>query len=303
MHVADVALEQGELDPSTIIAGTPAVTETLVSTSPDGSVLRGIWRITEGTVTDVEEDELFVVLEGRATIEVDGGPTLEVGPGDLGVLERGARTTWTVHEPLRKVFQITLAGASGTSAAPSRLSRRDRRDRVSPARPVPRRVRRRRARAVLARPSRCPLPCPPLDGPEAADLVIVGGGFTGLWAAIQAKEEDPSRDVMLVERDTIAYGASGRNGGFCDATLTHGLENGRRGSPTRSSGSRRWAVRASGIAETIERHGIDCDWVTSGEIGVATEPHQVDWLREAVHDGGARASTACSWTGTRSGPS
>ena len=64
--------------------------------------------ITEGTVTDVEQDELFVVLEGRATIEIDGGPTLEVGPGDVCVLERGARTTWTVHEALRKVFQITL---------------------------------------------------------------------------------------------------------------------------------------------------------------------------------------------------
>lgn len=43
-----------------------------------------------------------------ATIEVEGGPTLEVGPGDLGILERGARTTWTIHERLRKVFQITL---------------------------------------------------------------------------------------------------------------------------------------------------------------------------------------------------
>ena len=39
---------------------------------------------------------------------VAGGPTVVVGPGDVCILERGARTTWTVHEPLRKVFQITL---------------------------------------------------------------------------------------------------------------------------------------------------------------------------------------------------
>ena len=83
------------------------VTETVLSESADGRVVRGIWRITEGTVTDVEQDELFVVLEGRATIAIEGGPTLEVGPGDTCVLERGARTTWTIHEPLRKVFQIT----------------------------------------------------------------------------------------------------------------------------------------------------------------------------------------------------
>ena len=76
--------------------------------SPDGRIVRGIWRITQGTVTDTEQDELFVVIEGRATIEVADGPTIDVGPGDVCILERGARTTWTVHEPLRKVFQITL---------------------------------------------------------------------------------------------------------------------------------------------------------------------------------------------------
>ncbi|MFI5392849.1 MAG: cupin domain-containing protein [Myxococcota bacterium] len=108
LHVVDVPLEAGELDPASILAGSPEVTETVLWESPDGRIVRGIWRITQGTVTDTEQDELFVVIEGRATIEVANGPTIDVGPGDVCVLERGARTTWTVHEPLRKVFQITL---------------------------------------------------------------------------------------------------------------------------------------------------------------------------------------------------
>jgi uncharacterized protein len=104
----EVPLAAGDLDRSQILAGEPAITETILSESADGRVVRGIWRITEGTVTDVEQDEMFVVLEGRATIEVRGGPTVTVGPGDVCTLRRGARTTWTVHEALRKVFQITL---------------------------------------------------------------------------------------------------------------------------------------------------------------------------------------------------
>ena len=122
-----------------------------------------------------------------------------------------------------------------------------------------------------------------------ADLAIVGGGYTGLWTAIQAKEEDPGRDVVLVERDTIAFGASGRNGGFCDATLTHGLDNGLTRFPDEIDTDRSGGPRElPGLAETIARHGIECDWVTSGEVGVATEPHQVDWLREAAEHGRAR---------------
>lgn len=111
LRVLEVPLAPGGLDPSQVIDGAPQVTEAVLSESADGRVVRGVWRITEGTVTDVEQDELFVVLEGRATIEVEDGPRLEVGPGDVCVLERGARTTWTVHEALRKVFQVTLPDA------------------------------------------------------------------------------------------------------------------------------------------------------------------------------------------------
>ncbi len=53
-----------------------------------------------------------------------------------------------------------------------------------------------------------------LQGDEAADVVIVGAGFTGLWSAIQLKEADPAIDVVVLEAKVAAYGASGRNGGF-----------------------------------------------------------------------------------------
>jgi uncharacterized protein len=106
--VDEVILDEGELDPASIVEGSPVVTEATLWTSEDGTILRGVWQITAGTVTDVEADELFVVTAGRATVEVAGGPRLELAPGVMGVLAEGAHTTWTVHEPLRKVFQITL---------------------------------------------------------------------------------------------------------------------------------------------------------------------------------------------------
>ena len=68
-----------------------------------------------------------------------------------------------------------------------------------------------------------PAPLPPLEGEASCELAIVGGGFTGLWAALLAA---PDEDVLLLEGDRCGWGASGRNGGFLDASLTHGLENG-----------------------------------------------------------------------------
>ena len=114
LAVADAELTPDELDPGQIVSGEPRVAGVVLhespATEPGGrAVERGVWEITPGVVTDVEADEVFVVLSGRATIEFKDGPTLEVGPGDVAVLPEGAVTRWTVHETLRKVYQITYA--------------------------------------------------------------------------------------------------------------------------------------------------------------------------------------------------
>ncbi|WP_033222729.1 cupin domain-containing protein [Kitasatospora phosalacinea] len=108
LHVPDAELEPEPLDPGQIVSGAPEVTGKVVWESADGRQVRGIWQITPGTVTDTEADEMFVVLSGRATVEFEGGPVLELGPGDLAVLREGDRTTWTVHETLRKVYTVNL---------------------------------------------------------------------------------------------------------------------------------------------------------------------------------------------------
>src|SRR3954471_8837391 len=69
-------------------------------------------------------------------------------------------------------------------------------------------------------------PTPALTERTDADLCIVGAGFTGLWAALYAKALDPGRDVVMLEAETAGFGASGRNGGFVVASLTHGIDNG-----------------------------------------------------------------------------
>ena len=132
----------------------------------------------------------------------------------------------------------------------------------------------------LDRPD-APAARPPLAGPLEADLVVVGGGLTGLWTALQAAEE--GKRVVLLEGERIAFGASGRNGGFCAASLTHGIGNGLARWPGEMQALERMArENLDGIRATIERHGIDCGWEPTGTIDVATEPHQVAWLAEGA---------------------
>lgn len=107
VHILDADLEPEPLDPDSILDGTPETTGVVLSESEDGRVTRGLWQCTPGRVTDVEADEMFVVVSGRATIEFETGASIDVGPGDVCVLEEGARTVWTVHETLRKAYQIT----------------------------------------------------------------------------------------------------------------------------------------------------------------------------------------------------
>src|SRR6201999_1506538 len=71
-----------------------------------------------------------------------------------------------------------------------------------------------------------PEPLPALAAAVTADLAVIGGGFTGLGPALLARERYPDLEVVLVEAKTVGWAASGRNGGFCSASLTHGIGNG-----------------------------------------------------------------------------
>jgi glycine/D-amino acid oxidase-like deaminating enzyme len=130
----------------------------------------------------------------------------------------------------------------------------------------------------LDNPAR-PDPRPTLTGDTETDLLVVGGGFTGLWTALRAVEREPGRRVLLVEGDRIAEHATGRNGGFCEASLTHGEANGRQRWPDEYD-----AMHALGLANldeierTLATYGIDCGWARGGQLTVATRPHEVAGL-------------------------
>jgi glycine/D-amino acid oxidase-like deaminating enzyme len=124
-----------------------------------------------------------------------------------------------------------------------------------------------------------PAPADPLAAAESADLAVVGGGFSGLWTALVAKERDPSRDVILVEAHTVGWAASGRNGGFCSASLTHGLANGIARFPDEIAELERLGrANLDEIEAAVKRYGIDCGFERTGELAVATAPWQLAGL-------------------------
>ena len=133
---------------------------------------------------------------------------------------------------------------------------------------------------------------PPLAPDERVevDVAIIGGGFTGLWTAIALTDTDPSLRVVVLEMETIAFGASGRNGGFCEASLTHGLANGIKHFPDELPFLEREGIEnlAALVAFTRE-HDIDCDLEETGTLGFADQAYQVDefkaWVDEAAEHG------------------
>ncbi|MDO5534391.1 MAG: FAD-dependent oxidoreductase [Propionibacteriaceae bacterium] len=121
-----------------------------------------------------------------------------------------------------------------------------------------------------------PEPRATLMGEHETDLLVVGGGFAGLWTALRAVERDPGRRVLLIEADRLAEHATGRNGGFCEASLTHGESNGRSRWPDEYDAIHRMGLEnLTGIAETVERYGIDCGFARGGALVVATRDHQI----------------------------
>jgi len=136
--------------------------------------------------------------------------------------------------------------------------------------------------------ARRPESLPAFAGTTDADLLVVGGGFSGLWTALLAKEADPARDVLLLEGSRIGWAASGRNGGFCSPSITHGLENGLARWPEEMDTLVRLGrENLDGLEATLVRYGIDCSFERNGELGVATEHYQTEGYTEAVEAAGA----------------
>src|ERR1700689_4016746 len=147
---------------------------------------------------------------------------------------------------------------------------------VADARPVP---------YWLDQPE-APDPAAALAGELSADLAVIGGGFTGLWAALLAAEREPSADIVLLEAKTAGWAATGRNGGFCSASLTHGLANGISRFPAEIARLEQLGRQnLDQIEAALSRNGIDFDFQRTGELAVATAGWQLEGRREDAETG------------------
>jgi glycine/D-amino acid oxidase-like deaminating enzyme len=126
-----------------------------------------------------------------------------------------------------------------------------------------------------------PEPHATLIGEITTDLCIVGAGYTGLWTALLAKEKNPERNVIIIEQLETGAGASGRNGGFCSYSLTHGFMNGySRFKDEMAIIERLGRENLEAIEATIKKYNIDCGFELTGEISVANEEWQLNDLIE-----------------------
>ncbi len=123
---------------------------------------------------------------------------------------------------------------------------------------------------------------PTLPGSRIADDVVVGGGYAGLWTAIKLKTAHPDRRVILLEAKRVGWAASGRNGGFCEASITHGEPNAQSRWPDEVETLRRLGYEnLDAIEQFIAQHGLDVDFERTGQLSVANEPHQIEWVGES----------------------
>ena len=126
-----------------------------------------------------------------------------------------------------------------------------------------------------------PVSRPTLVRAESTDLCVVGGGYTGLWTALIAKERDPGRDVVLLDAYTVGAAASGRNGGFMESSLTHGIANGQARFPRELAVLERMGLEnLDQIEQAVRHYEIDCDYERTGVIDVTTYEAGVEDFRD-----------------------
>lgn len=127
-------------------------------------------------------------------------------------------------------------------------------------------------------------PSPSVEGRVPADVAIIGGGFTGMASAHYLLAADPGLRVVVLESETIGYGASGRNGSFAMTVVGLGLDilvklKGRE----RAREAHRYMERAvDTVGELVAEHRLDCDYIRPGFLRMATTPAYVRRIQRQI---------------------
>jgi glycine/D-amino acid oxidase-like deaminating enzyme len=127
-------------------------------------------------------------------------------------------------------------------------------------------------------------PAPPLSGRREADVAIVGAGFTGLWTSLHLKRLDPRREIVVLEQESVGYGATGRNAGILPESIDHSHELGV-AHFGRAEAARLAVLGRDNVTEMlafVASRGIECDLERTGRLQVALSPSRVPGLRAAL---------------------
>jgi len=124
-------------------------------------------------------------------------------------------------------------------------------------------------------------------------VVVVGAGYTGLWAAYYLRRADPTLRVAVLEQEVAGFGASGRNGGWCSALFPTSWDVlARKSSPARAMRLHRAMQDTSHeIGRVIDDEGIDAQFQRGGTVTLARSPAQLSRLRDDVDMAHARGFT------------
>lgn len=126
---------------------------------------------------------------------------------------------------------------------------------------------------------------PELSGDVDADVCIVGAGFTGLWTAYHLKQIDPALRIVILERETAGYGASGRNAGWLSPLVPGNRRVFSKTAGTREAGvrlQRRMLEAVDEVLEIIRAEAIDADAIRSGNVVVARNQAAMQRLRNRL---------------------
>src|SRR3990172_8502638 len=128
-------------------------------------------------------------------------------------------------------------------------------------------------------------PDPPLRGELRVDVAVVGGGFTGLSAALPLPQGGAGvPGVAVLESGVVGFGASGRNAGFAMTLfgLTTSVTKWRFGAARAREAHQYMEKAVDYVGELVEKHGIDCEYERPGFLRVATTPAYVERIQRGI---------------------